>query len=876
MLDDALRELHDAVETLNNPTSLQILNIDERALNLPETTRAYTERYLAWTQLLHISKSIPDLLNQSDSPPLVGFLGHFSSGKSSLINAILDTPGYKRDVGQHPTDTSITLIAHQDHAHLVKKSAYTAIDAIDVEHGPASEFLEHATLVDTPGLGNDAEEYEAVTRFLHLCHVLVLTIDGRCPFADKDKDFALLNTAFNKLEGVPKLLVVTCADQFLPSRLASFETDWQSERADAFWDETIRRLTGDPQFQDHAHKLASSQPFFVDSIDGFRVEQVREALLPVVRDDAQRRRTQRAQGRYVLATAHEALRVLLRYISERSDNLDRLHKGAQARAQGTETAVAELLQALESSFGTVRERLRTARQTIPSNNFAIETTVTAQAIAQHHQEGLASLQHEAREALKQRLHVIRKPTHQRLRRLFRKRTRAWFLTQPHSELPTPSALRTELNCEVQGLATVVDDCARTTLGLLNQALGSAIATSVQHLQDRSEAREIGIATSDIRASLERFENKHDDSIRAFHAYIAAPSSSDLLLEHGFVLFDESGAQAVTPEPIKALDSSSFHAIRDASETSKDGLRELSYERVHATAASSDELGLWLTLDDLGGDYSDDIQHHINSVCRHTLDELASGSLRRLADLGTQNDAEIERVAELRRRVWTARGTLARRAAWIGIAGTAGLAVLFASDYADRFASLIDDHDLLPEVVKAVGSAGILAALGYVIRGEKNETIGAALSFILPERWRFYRKWRRLNKALSADFEESYDHMLEGVGETPFTAGEALATMIVQRLKSHAAGAYGEANQVLIEVHDTIKGRGRLFDQFSNVVDQRLNEIPVTLRDRANSIKSDTVEKHLSRIRDAAKCVHAVEADVQRIVNIASLHSKIEL
>ena len=48
-----------------------------------------------------------------------------------------------------------------------------------------------------------------MARFLHLCHVLVITIDGRRPFADKDKDFELLDTAFNKLAGVPKILVVT-------------------------------------------------------------------------------------------------------------------------------------------------------------------------------------------------------------------------------------------------------------------------------------------------------------------------------------------------------------------------------------------------------------------------------------------------------------------------------------------------------------------------------------------------------------------------------------------------------------------------------------------------------------------------------------------
>ena len=295
MLEQTLRSLYDAVGALDNPKSLSILNIDEDLLDSPATTLEYLERCRAWTQLHNISKSIPDLLSQSESVALVGFLGHFSSGKSSLINALLgisadQNPGYKREVGLHPTDTGITLISHRDHAHSIRKSAYTTIDTVDVVHGPALEFLEHATLVDTPGLGNEVAEHEAVTRFLHLCHVLVITIDGRRPFADKDKDFELLDTAFNKLSEVPKIIVVTSAEEFLISRTASFETSWQEDLAEAFWDQAIERLRRDPRFQNHLDRFQTAPRFFVDSKEGFRVEQVKDALLPIVTDDEHRAR----------------------------------------------------------------------------------------------------------------------------------------------------------------------------------------------------------------------------------------------------------------------------------------------------------------------------------------------------------------------------------------------------------------------------------------------------------------------------------------------------------------------------------------------------------------------------------------------------------
>ena len=434
MLDDTLRALSVAVEALDTKDALSILNIDESLLDSPGTTLEYLERCRAWSRLRNIAKSIPDLLKQSDSIALVGFLGHFSSGKSSLINALLDisndeNPGYKRDVGLHPTDSGITLITHQDHARLVRRSGYTAIDSVEVVHGPASAFLEHATLVDTPGLGNEAAEHEAVARFLHLCHVLVMTIDGRRPFADKDKDFELLDTAFNKLAGVPKILVVTSAEEFLTSRTASFETGWQAERAEAFWDEAVERLKRDARFREHLDGFETAPRFFVDSKEGYRIRQVREAVLPIVTNDAHRSRIRQAQGRYVLVTAAEALGVLRDYISTRSSNLNRLRAEAQQRADNTATAVDELLESLEGSFASARRRLQESRQGMPTVSFAVETIVTAQAIAESQSSTIRKLENDIRSILGQQLGEARETAWRCVRRHCGAKTRRWLPTR---------------------------------------------------------------------------------------------------------------------------------------------------------------------------------------------------------------------------------------------------------------------------------------------------------------------------------------------------------------------------------------------------------------------------------------------------------------
>ena len=875
MLDQTLTDLHKAVAALDNRDSLSILNIDEDLLDSPHTTLEYLDRCRAWTQLRNIVQSIPDLLSQSDRIALVGFLGHFSSGKSSLINALLEVagtanPGYKREVGLHPTDTGITLITHRDHAHLVRKSAYTAIDAVEVVHGPALDFLEHATLVDTPGLGNEAAEHEAVTRFLHLCHVLVITIDGRRPFADKDKDFELLDTAFNKLAGVPKILVITSAEEFLTSRMASFETDWQEDQAEAFWAEAIERLRRDPRFQDHLHRFQTAPRFFVDSKEGFRVNQIRNKLLPIVSDDVHRSRIRQAQARYVLATATDALHVLLAYISERSTNLNRLQTEAQARADGTATAVDELLQFLESSFGSIRQRLQQSRQEIPTGTFALETIVTTKAINENHGSTIRKLDAEIRQVLREWLTEARSTVKRRLRRQFKRRTRKWFRTR--AELSHQALIQRQFSAvtDVPQISKVSMTCGKAMLRLVNQQLASAFASSFQHLRGTSEAWEIGSRTQEIESSLERFQQKHDDSIRSFYAYVSAPASSDLLKEHGFVGFDESGRQAVQTESIDALNSQGFTAISQTSDSCKDRLRPLRAEEADGNERSSDDTDTW-TVDDtaLTEDYCEHVANHIDAACQRPFAEFFSGLSERLRRLSDSFGDEKSRFAVARRRIWSARATLLGRFALVAGFFTIALiafAELAPDDY-ELLLSVLPD-DLLQKVSIGVASSLIVLALSYVVSGARNKNLRNALRPVALERWATHSKWRTLANALSAYFDESYDQLLLDVDEMPLEIDAAIVGGVLARIKNDSE-SYRQAKKSLAELRELMGARTKLFDEYIGVVNQLLAEIPQELRERADAIKKNAIEEHTARIRSAASSVENVKSDVQLVADIAT-------
>ena len=873
MLEQTLTSLYDAVGALDNPDSLSILNIDEDLLDSPTTTLEYLKRCRAWTKLRNISKSIPDLLSQSDSIALVGFLGHFSSGKSSLINALLgisadQNPGYKREVGLHPTDTGITLISHRDNAHLIKKSAYSTIDTVDVVHGPALEFLEHAALVDTPGLGNEVAEHEAVTRFLHLCHVLVMTIDGRRPFADKDKDFELLDTAFNKLSDVPKIIVVTSAEEFLTSRTADFATSWQADLADAFWDEAIERLRRDPRFQNHIDRFQTAPQFFVDSKEGFRVEQVKDALLPIVTNDEHRARIRQAQGRYVLSTAADALGVLLEYISTRSENLNRLHSEAKRRADGTAIAVEELIQSLESSFASVRQRLQNSRQAIPTGSFAVETIVTPQAINENQGSTLRKLEGDIRDALERQLSSARTPTWYRVRRHYMARTRSWFPTKGEVDVKAFLGIQVDVGSDETGLKGASTRCARGILRFVNQKLTAAVASSIQYLQNPSDAWEIGSRAQDIESSLEKFERTHDDSVKSFYAYISAPSSSDLLREHGFVGFDESGEQAVRAESINALNCNSFRAISQSSENCKERLRHLGREEPENLVSSLDDDEESSVRDDaFGDDFSKLVGDRVNVVCQQRVDDFLSGLSERIDHFVEEVDAVRARVASSKAQICRARATLFGRFALVVIP----LLVLFfafaefAPSQFDILLSVVSDR-LIDQILIGTITTVIVLALVYVLTGAKNENVRLALRPVLLENWASRTKRRDLATALKAYFDESYDQLISDLNEMPLQVDNAIAEGVVEWLKRHSE-SHRQAEDALTELHQIIVARCQLFDEFIGVVNQHLNKIPVELRETASGIKNNVIEEHMSRIRDAATSVEDVKSDVERIAEI---------
>ena len=406
------------------------------------------------------------------------------------------------------------------------------------------------------------------------------------------------------------------------------------------------------------------------------------------------------------------------------------------------------------------------------------------------------------------------------------------------------------------------------LGRVHQQYGASFASVAQHLRIAGEAWEIGSRTHEIESSLERFQVKHDDSVRSFYAYISAPSSSDLLREHGFVGFDAFGEQAVRTESIDALACPGFAAIRRAGESFKDRLGLLRREEPEDLDGSKDANGEWATEETaFGGTYCEQVASRVNRVCGQRVGEFVSEVSERIERFVEEVTEERAHLACVIGRIWKARAALAGRFALVVVPFSIAM---FALDKVapSQFAYLLSMlSDRRVEVLVTVVSTLAVLAVVYVVSGAKNENLRQALRLVLLERWASRARRKGLAAALKVQFDESYDRLGSDLAEMPLQADQAIAEGIVKWLKGYSE-SFQKAERTLAELRQLIAARSEVLDEFIGIVNQHLTGIPKELRDTAGEIKKHAIEDHMSRIRSAASAVEEVRSDVERAADIA--------
>lgn len=175
--------------------------------------------------------NIKDRLNNPNSQIIVPIVGEFSSGKTTLINALSDNK--KLETASKPTTSVVYEIYfgnEKETAELVYENGNTEtieditslkndeFDKVELVRifDTATTIPNSTVLVDTPGLSsNDPKHKEALSKYLPNSDALILCIDINQQITSSLLDFIQLN----KLTYLPIYLVITKTDTKTPNEL---------------------------------------------------------------------------------------------------------------------------------------------------------------------------------------------------------------------------------------------------------------------------------------------------------------------------------------------------------------------------------------------------------------------------------------------------------------------------------------------------------------------------------------------------------------------------------------------------------------------------------------------------------------------------------
>ena len=205
--DEITIELSDTLKAFlkffDNQLQRKVLEIDENVKS---------DKY--FQQLNRVANSLEQYSKKEVGLFYVGFLGSYSSGKSSTINSLLSLWGSEkvRNVSNNPTDSHITLITNQNNVDSVFTFAKEGAIPIRTQTNFDNSFLDKIVLMDTPGSGDPNIIASIVRDSLPLCDLIIYNLNATAPFTEIDRPFLLAQQS--KLKNIPILFILTRGDEY--------------------------------------------------------------------------------------------------------------------------------------------------------------------------------------------------------------------------------------------------------------------------------------------------------------------------------------------------------------------------------------------------------------------------------------------------------------------------------------------------------------------------------------------------------------------------------------------------------------------------------------------------------------------------------------
>lgn len=227
------------------------------------------------TGLMRLIKGLEQYINKEQSLIYIGFVGHYSSGKSSTINNLLGLKGTngERATGLNPTDKAITLITeNKNSGSLVmmnKESKLVPVRTLFIEN----PLLRSLVIADTPGSGDPEVINEMIQDFLPVCDYILYFISSTNPM--DLADLPLLQQKNLKLPFIPLQFIITRSDEFRNDKSQPLNSEnLDVTKKDTFTGQLLSRIK---QFTD-AEELTTEDFMFIDNDYNYQISELSEKI----------------------------------------------------------------------------------------------------------------------------------------------------------------------------------------------------------------------------------------------------------------------------------------------------------------------------------------------------------------------------------------------------------------------------------------------------------------------------------------------------------------------------------------------------------------------------------------------------------------------
>jgi len=303
----------------------------------------------AYGELRNLARALDQYARTNRALRYIGLMGTFSSGKSSIVNSLIEQD--VRAVDLPPIDDEITILTHPSNRDALMGAHSRGLLKVTTQPVEA-DLLKGCFLVDTPGSGDPEVREGMVKDFLPICDLILYTFSATSALSISD--LSILGTLQDQLGFVPIRFVITRSDEFRKDHNFPLTSNNVNQaRIDQFLGHLIARIRAQAPKLD----LSPERFFFVDNRTMFGIAELKNSVLSELNSDVRLHSKKIAYFRRGVSNQKE---IFEGYLSKLMADVTELEQKAKLNKEHYENNVVLSFQSI-NDFWRPREGAQTTR-----------------------------------------------------------------------------------------------------------------------------------------------------------------------------------------------------------------------------------------------------------------------------------------------------------------------------------------------------------------------------------------------------------------------------------------------------------------------------------------------------------------------------------